>query len=65
MLRLLRLRLRRLRRRRLLRPLRERSSVPAWAGAICVNFVIFAASCFTEPRRPYEFYDAPRALEPH
>ena len=41
----MRLRLRRLLRRRLL-PLPERSVVPVWAGAICVNLAILFASCF-------------------
>ncbi len=41
-----RLRLRRLRLRRRLLPLPERSVVPAWAGAICVNLAILFASRF-------------------
>jgi hypothetical protein len=47
---LLRRLLRRLARRLALRlrllPLPERSVVPAWAGAICVNLAILSASCF-------------------
>jgi hypothetical protein len=36
----------RLARRLRLLPLPERSVVPVWAGAICVNFAIPFASCF-------------------
>jgi hypothetical protein len=64
LLRLLRLRLR-LRRRRFPPPLRERPSVPAWAGAICVNFAIFDASCFVEPCQAYGPYDAAWRLGGH
>jgi hypothetical protein len=60
-----RLALRLARRLRLLPPLPERSVVPVWAGAICVNFAISFASCFVEPRLPYEPYDAPRTLGGH
>ena len=63
---LLRRLLRRLRlRRRLLRPLRDRSSVPVWAGAICVNFAISFAPCAAVLAQPYKTYDAARTLEPH
>jgi hypothetical protein len=56
--------LRRLLRRRLL-PLPERSVVPVWAGAICVNLAISFASCVVKLHQPYEPYDAPRTLGGH
>ncbi len=65
MLRRLRLRRRRLLLLRLLPPLPERSAVPALAGATCVNFAIPFASCFVEPRLPYEPYDAAQRLGGH
>jgi hypothetical protein len=61
-----RLRLRRLRRLRRLPP--PELLLPLAldrAGATCVNFAISSASCFAEPHRPYDPYDAARTLEPH
>ena len=59
LLRLLCLRLRRL------LPLPERSVVPVWAGATCVNFAILFASCFVNLYQPYEPYDAAGTLGGH
>lgn len=50
---------------RLLPPLLERSSVPVYAGAICVNFAISSASCVAVPDQPNEPYDAAGRLDPH
>ena len=64
LLRLLRLRLRRLR-RLLPPPDLLLLSVPAAAGAICVNFAIPSSSCLWNLDQPYEPYDAADRLEVH
>jgi len=53
------------RRRRRPLPLPERSVVPVWAGAICVNFAILFASCFINLYQPCEPYDAAGMLGGH
>ena len=46
-------------------PLPERSVVPVWAGAICVNFAISFASRVVDLHRPDEPYDVAGRLGGH